>query len=70
MRGAAIVRAIAILRRLERGARVRLAPLAEEFNVTERTIRRDIEALESAGVPITTKGGENRWRSGVWWLCR
>lgn len=65
-----LVRAIAILRMLEGGARVRLAPLSERFGVHPRTIRRDIDALEAAGVPITTKGGSSRWKSGVWWLCR
>jgi predicted DNA-binding transcriptional regulator YafY len=70
MRNGAVIRAIAILRLLESGRPVRLAPLSARFGVHERTIRRDIEALEAAGVPITTKGGSTRWCSGVWWLCR
>lgn len=70
MRNAALTRAIAILRMLEGGARVRLAPLAEMFGVHERTVRRDIEALEAAGVPITKDEGVTRWQAGEWWLCR
>lgn len=70
MRSEALARAVSILRLLESGRRVTLHALADQFGVHHRTIRRDLEALEAAGVPITTAPGVTRWQSGEWWLCR
>lgn len=52
-RGAALVRALKLMRRLE-GCRTApaLKVLANEFAVHERTIRRDLEAIEEAGWPL------------------
>lgn len=50
-RNASLVRVLALMQRLTR-ARASLQNLAQEFGVTERTIRRDIDALSLAGVPI------------------
>jgi len=46
-----------ILTLLLRRERVTAAQLAERFEVSPRTIRRDIEALCKAGVPVTTAQG-------------
>lgn len=69
-----IVRELVLLRTLEQ-ARMgcTLRELALAADVTTRTIRRDLEALEEAGVPITgideraeTVGAERRWRVLDW----
>lgn len=69
-----IVRELILLRMLET-TRIgyTLNELARETSVTTRTIRRDLEALEEAGVPITdideraeTVGAERRWRVLDW----
>jgi predicted DNA-binding transcriptional regulator YafY len=69
-----IVRELILLRTLEQ-ARMgyTLRELALRSGVTTRTIRRDLEALEEAGVPITdideraeTVGAERRWRVLDW----
>lgn len=69
-RQASLVRALTILRTLEGGGRWTLHALAEQVGGHQRTIRRDLEALEAAGVPITTEPGVTRWQAGEWWLCR
>lgn len=69
-RNAGLVRALAILRAFEQGGRLTVLGLSELFGVSPRTIRRDIEALEAAGVPITNEPGVNCWQVGEWWLCR
>jgi predicted DNA-binding transcriptional regulator YafY len=61
-----LVRVLEELRTLE-ASRVgaTLRELADEAGVCERTIRRDLEALEAAGVPIvdeTDEAGRRRWR--------
>ena len=70
MRNRSLIRVLAILRRLEGGERVTLARLAEEHGVHQRTIRRDLAALEAAGVPLghvpETEEGEGRF----WWMVR
>jgi predicted DNA-binding transcriptional regulator YafY len=52
-RGSIIVRLLKLSRRLE-GARYapNLLELAHEFGVCERTIRRDLECLEEAGIRV------------------
>ena len=53
MRNAEVIRQWKILKTIEAGPLHQLAPkLADEHGVTERTIRRDIEALQEAGFPL------------------
>ena len=46
-----------ILERIQQTSSVRVTELAEEFEVTEETIRRDLEKLESEGFVTRTYGG-------------
>ncbi len=46
-----------ILDRVQQLSSVRVGDLAEEFNVTEETIRRDLEKLEEEGYVTRTYGG-------------
>lgn len=60
-----VVRVIRILRDLDRVGGSDLYELAERYGTTTRTIRRDLEAIEEAGIPITCEAGEGsrkRWR--------
>ena len=50
-------RVTSILLHLQTRKVVRAQDLAEMFNVTERTIYRDIRSLETAGVPISAEPG-------------
>src|SRR6185503_7584131 len=52
MRNAEVIRQWSILRDLESSRRVTIDDLAERTGVTTRTIRRDLEALQSAGFPL------------------
>ncbi len=52
MRNAEVIRQWSILRDLEASRRVTIDELAERTGVTTRTIRRDLEALQSAGFPL------------------
>ena len=52
MRNAEVIRQWAILRDLESSRRVTIDDLAERTGVSTRTIRRDLEALQSAGFPL------------------
>lgn len=52
-------RLIAILTTLLQKERISATWFAEKFGVSVRTIYRDIEALESAGIPIVTHTGVN-----------
>lgn len=52
-------RLIAILTALLQKERISATTLAEMFEVSVRTIYRDIETLESAGIPIVTHTGVN-----------
>lgn len=54
-----IQRLIAILTILLRTDCVPASKLAEKFEVSVRTIYRDVEVLESAGIPIVTTAGVN-----------
>lgn len=64
MRNAEVIRQWKILKRIESGRYVSTLALAEEHGVTERTIRRDIEALQEAGFPLYDDRVEGRkiWR--------
>lgn len=57
-------RLISVLLLLQRHGRVTAARLAEELGTSERTARRDLEALALAGVPVYSCRG----RGGGWSL--
>jgi predicted DNA-binding transcriptional regulator YafY len=66
-RNAEVIRQWSVLREIERSraAGVTIDELASQCNVTTRTIRRDLQALEEAGFPIyddrTRDDGRTRW---------
>jgi proteasome accessory factor B len=64
VRNAEVIRQWKILKRIEAGRYTSTADLAQEHAVTERTIRRDIEALQEAGFPLYDDRAEGRkvWR--------
>ncbi len=56
-------RLVAILLLLQRRGQVTAAEVAEELEVSERTARRDFEALGTAGIPVYAQPGRNGgWR--------
>jgi predicted HTH transcriptional regulator len=57
-------RLVAILLLLQRRERVTAAEVARELEVSERTARRDLDALAMAGVPVYSMQG----RGGGWRL--
>jgi predicted DNA-binding transcriptional regulator YafY len=67
-RNAEVIRQWTILREIEnaRGGGVTIDELAELCDVTTRTIRRDLQALEEAGFPLyddrSADDGRTRWR--------
>ncbi|MCM2256311.1 MAG: transcriptional regulator [Vicinamibacteria bacterium] len=64
MRNAEVIRQWRILKTIEAGRYTSSKELADEHGVTERTIRRDIEALQEAGFPLydDETGGRRIWR--------
>lgn len=52
-RNLTLIRALSILRLLQTRDGVTLGELSRDFDASGRTIRRDIEALCSAGFPVT-----------------
>ncbi|MFN8092107.1 MAG: transcriptional regulator [Vicinamibacteria bacterium] len=64
MRNAEVIRQWKILKTIEAGRFTSSAKLAEDHGVTERTIRRDIEALQEAGFPLydDRQDGKKVWR--------
>lgn len=70
MRNTALVRVLMLKATLESGRHWTLQQLAERFNVTTRTVRRDLAALEEAGVPICQARSEqgNHAEPGRWWV--
>jgi len=64
LRNAEVIRQWRILKRIEAGRYTTAQDLADEHGVTERTIRRDIEALQEAGFPLYDERSEGRkvWR--------
>src|SRR5512134_614970 len=64
MRNAEVIRQWKILKTIEAGRFTSSAKLAEQHGVTERTIRRDIEALQEAGFPLydDRHDGKKVWR--------
>ena len=63
-RNAEVIRQWSILRDLESSRRVTIDDLARRTGVTTRTIRRDLEALQSAGFPLFDEvhDGKKYWR--------
>ncbi len=66
MRNGQLVRVLQLASALEGRPRA-LWALAEEFRVSTRTIRRDLEALSLAGFQIRHTGGDTNRASGSWW---
>jgi proteasome accessory factor B len=64
VRNAEVIRQWKILKRIEAGRYTTSQDLAQEHDVTERTIRRDIEALQEAGFPLYDERVDGRkvWR--------
>jgi predicted DNA-binding transcriptional regulator YafY len=64
MRNAEVIRQWKILKTIEAGRYSTTQALADEHDVTERTIRRDIEALQEAGFPLydDRQDGRKVWR--------
>jgi predicted DNA-binding transcriptional regulator YafY len=64
MRNAEVIRQWKILKTIEAGRWTNVAALAREHGVTERTIRRDLEALQEAGFPLydERRDGKKVWR--------
>lgn len=65
MRNAEVIRQWKILKTIEAGRYTTAGALAEQHGVTERTIRRDLEALQEAGFPLydeRAEGGRKVWR--------
>lgn len=64
MRNAEVIRQWKILKTIEAGRYTTAQDMAEEHGVTERTIRRDIEALQEAGFPLYDDRADGRkvWR--------
>src|SRR5262245_63981249 len=63
-RGSEVVRLLKILKSLEGGRTNTIPRLAIELGCVERTIRRDLDALQSAGFPIYDEriNGTTFWR--------
>jgi predicted DNA-binding transcriptional regulator YafY len=64
MRNAEVIRQWKILKTVEAGRHNTTQTLAKDHGVTERTIRRDIEALQEAGFPLydDREDGRRVWR--------
>jgi predicted DNA-binding transcriptional regulator YafY len=64
VRNAEVIRQWKILKTIEAGRYTTANALAQEYGVTERTIRRDIEALQEAGFPLYDDRADGRkvWR--------
>lgn len=64
-RNRGLVRALRTAKLLESSRfGVSIGELASEFGCTTRTVRRDLEALQEAGLPLVdvVDGGRKRWR--------
>lgn len=65
LRNEQVVRILRMLRDLDRVGGSDLYELAERYGTTTRTVRRDLDALRDAGIPLVTETGEGtrkRWR--------
>jgi DNA-binding IclR family transcriptional regulator len=58
-----LIRALSLLRLLEQPRRYKLQELADRLDCHERTVRRDLYALEAAGYLVrqSIADGERRW---------
>ncbi len=61
-----LVRTWLLLKLLRAWGGLSLAKLAEETGVTTRTIRRDLEALQDAGVPLMETSDALDWEEKFW----
>ncbi len=64
LRNEQVVRILRILRDLGRAGGSDLYELSERYGATVRTIRRDLDAIQEAGIPVITEAGEGsrkRW---------
>ncbi|MBL8777391.1 MAG: HTH domain-containing protein [Acidimicrobiales bacterium] len=63
---------MAVLLMLQRLGQVTAAEVAAELEVSERTARRDLEALGMAGIPVYSVAGRGGgWRlAAARWTCR
>jgi predicted DNA-binding transcriptional regulator YafY len=66
-RNCALVRALAVWQAL-REKRQTLHDLAARYAVHPRTIRRDIYALEAAGIPVLHTPESDHGSKGLWWI--
>lgn len=71
MRNRSLIRALSLKQTLDGGQRWTLRNLADRFSVSTRTIRRDLAALEDAGVPLCheTHIPGNIYEHGLWWIA-
>ena len=66
MRDVRADRLVAVLMLLQTRGRVTAAEVAAELEISERTARRDLDALGMAGLPVYSQPGRN----GGWQLAR
>lgn len=59
-----IFRLLHVLQRLNGGQFFKTSELAQEFNVTRRTVQRDLELLDSAGFPLVYENDGYRFMEG------
>jgi predicted DNA-binding transcriptional regulator YafY len=71
VRSDGVIRALAMIQLLSGGRRRSLDELAEHFHITTRTVRRDLEVLSVAGVPVrSTKDTPANGCTTYWWVER
>lgn len=74
-RGVSAVRLIKVITALASGRRYTAKELAERYEVSTRTIRRDAVLIHEIGIPVnvmTENGGTQLWIEGHWvkWFQR
>jgi predicted ArsR family transcriptional regulator len=68
-RNEGLIRVLQMAERLRSG-RWSLDALARDFGVSTRTVRRDLAALQLAGLPLRYNNAENQGPGGLWWIAR